>query len=1267
MQIESAQAFANSKRYVLERELGHGGMGIVYQALDLERNTRVALKALTQRDAVNIYRLKNEFRQLADLSHPNLVTLHELHNEGNAWFFTMELVNGKTFDEFVNGERPTTTTERPGVQTVAGRPVRDVSITLSQRAIGSEYPLARATCNIKRLRRALRQLVEAVAALHDAGKLHRDLKPSNVLVTPEGRVVVLDFGLVSSSTLVDPEQQDAERTVGGQMFGTPAYMSPEQAAGEAVGTASDWYAIGTMVYEALTGQLPFDGSVLEILRQKEEQEPVAPSEIVHGIPDDLDQLCRELLRRDPERRPSSAEILRYLTGHSEPPVIFDAQSSRVIRQQGELFVGRERHMTELRAAFDTAKSGKPVSVLVHGVSGMGKSALVRCFANELIRNEEAVVLRGRCYERETVPYKAFDNIIDALSRYLMGLPTEEAAQMMPRNVHSLTVLFPVLKRVKAVSYARRPKHQTSDARELRNQAFGALKDLLLRITDYHPLVINIDDLQWADMDSARLLGFLMGPPDPPPLLLIGTYRRDEADNSPFLRHILSEKNVDEGAAEVRDLPVDALSQDEAEHLATALMRDVPANNALFAGAIAAEAEGVPFFIAELVQHLQARAERGELPVAMQPVSLEQVILERVAGMPRDAQTLLEILSVAAGPLEQGVAINAAGLSNGDRTALLALRAARLVRTRGTRQSDKAETYHDRVRETIVRAMDDDAVRIAHARIAQAMERYDLADPERMVEHYSGAGDGMRAGETAVQAGHAAAQKLAFNRAAELYRRAIELLPDHGRITQRDLHKHLGDALANAGRGAQAAEAYLRAAEGAEPAEARKLQRMAAQQYLRSGRIDAGLPLAVSLLRNVGVTYPTSKAGALARIVMERTRLSFSSLRARQQPASMPASALDRIDTLAAFFKEVSAVDPFAAASLQARFLREALSAGEPSRIAEGLAWEALSLVWVGGRKKHRQVTALLSRTREMAESLDQPYIWATYWLAQAAASVSVGQFAGAEQLAAKAESTFRTHCPGSSLEVTMARTFKYAAIELGGDLATLLREAPDFERDAREKGDDCSLAYLTLVTPMALMMRDDALGALAHVEEQQQRLSGDFHTFHLWVMDRKTDALLYRGDGCAAWTYLQSQLPAFERSLLSRSELLVVNANFLVGRAAVAAERIRHTSETSDAARRAIKALRRMDRPDALTYAHLISAAIARIGNDQAGSEAELQKAAESAEQGGMGNFALYASRNLGVIAGTKGEALIERCDSALRQAGVQCPERWVATYAPGF
>jgi serine/threonine protein kinase len=292
---EASPALSSSKRFVIERALGQGGMGVVYQALDLERQTRVALKASTQRDAVTIYRLKNEFRQLADLSHPNLVTLHELVNEGTAWFFTMELVNGSPFDEYCNPIRasdapPEAEPERRA--TASLRFLRDVSVTLNQRKIGSELPLRRSTCHMRRLRNALRQLVEAVAALHEAGKLHRDLKPSNVLVTPEGRVVVLDFGLVSNGTFIDAAAQDADHTVGGAMFGTPAYMSPEQAAGESVTTASDWYSVGTMLYEAITGELPFDGAIVEILRRKDEFEPPPPSELVTGVPDDLDFLCR---------------------------------------------------------------------------------------------------------------------------------------------------------------------------------------------------------------------------------------------------------------------------------------------------------------------------------------------------------------------------------------------------------------------------------------------------------------------------------------------------------------------------------------------------------------------------------------------------------------------------------------------------------------------------------------------------------------------------------------------------------------------------------------------------------------------------------------------------------------------------------------------------------------------------------------------------------------------------------------------------------------
>src|SRR5882757_831858 len=100
MQTELATTLT-SRRYRIERELGRGGMGVVYQAFDTERNARVALKALTQSDALNIYRLKNEFRQLSDISHPNLVALHELTYDNGHWFFTMELIDGTPFDEYV--------------------------------------------------------------------------------------------------------------------------------------------------------------------------------------------------------------------------------------------------------------------------------------------------------------------------------------------------------------------------------------------------------------------------------------------------------------------------------------------------------------------------------------------------------------------------------------------------------------------------------------------------------------------------------------------------------------------------------------------------------------------------------------------------------------------------------------------------------------------------------------------------------------------------------------------------------------------------------------------------------------------------------------------------------------------------------------------------------------------------------------------------------------------------------------------------------------
>src|SRR4029453_19328223 len=218
------EPFTGTDRFAVTRRIGHGSMGVVYEAQDLARQMTVAVKTIRGGDATALYRFKREFRSLSKITHRNLAMLYELFAGATPWFFTMELVNGLTFLDYV------------------------------RQSGAADYT---------RLSAALNELIAALTALHSRNKLHRDIKPSNVLVEPTGRVVVLDFGLVT-----DLEAGSLGTFPERDWFGTLAYMAPEQASGEELTDATDWYSVGTLVFQAVTGRLPFEGDSQAILDAK---------------------------------------------------------------------------------------------------------------------------------------------------------------------------------------------------------------------------------------------------------------------------------------------------------------------------------------------------------------------------------------------------------------------------------------------------------------------------------------------------------------------------------------------------------------------------------------------------------------------------------------------------------------------------------------------------------------------------------------------------------------------------------------------------------------------------------------------------------------------------------------------------------------------------------------------------------------------------------------------------------------------------------------
>jgi serine/threonine protein kinase/Cdc6-like AAA superfamily ATPase len=1244
--------FDGTERFRITRRLGQGGMGVVYEAFDRDKKIRVALKTLRNATADGLMRFKREFRAIADITHPNLVGLGELFEDQGNWFFTMELVTGVPFVEWVRPgwdprlalqQRSTiTAVQMPGV---ADDDTREVSDPIANAA--RAFPMRE-----DRLRSALAQLVRGLSALHAAGKVHRDVKPSNVMVTSSGRVALLDFGVVS-------EVEGTPYVTEAQTIGTPAYMAPEQAAGVSIGPEADFYALGAMLYEALVGRPPFIGRVADIVRRKQELMPTSPRELAKDCPEDLAELCIELLSVDPMARPNAAAILERLD--ATEPASGAPTSPATVASHAAPFVGRSHELEQLHIALaEVRRSGAPIAVFVDGESGLGKTALVRRFCDQVSEREGVVVLAGRCYERESVPYKAVDGVVDAIARWMQRLPRAEATALVPQKAALLLQVFPVLRRVDVLTEAPRPIHAVVDPLELRTRVFLALRELLARLAERRPVVIAIDDLQWADPDSIALLSELVRAPEAPALLVISTWRAMHADDAVA---VASRPSL---PCETRDIRLTPLGTDESRDLVRMLVQHGGSETAALADAISREAQGHPMFIDELVRH----AARGGAASAGTPARLEEALQARIDELDHGARRLLDLLAVAATPLEQEVAANALAMDLGTfgQHANL-LRNAHLVRTNGTRGTDLVETYHDRVRAAAFERLRPEERLPLHHSLARALETSGGSDPEALATHLWAAG---RIDDAAEHAGRAADQAmiaLAFERAARLYRFAIDLNSEPA-TRARDWRIRLGEALAHTGRGSEAAHAFLAAVSGSTAADALDLKRRAAQQLLVSGHIAEGLETLKAVLESEGLSYPASPVRALAAVLWNRLRLTLRGLRFTPRDVSQVTGAdLARIDVCWHVGLSLSTVDVIRGNAFQGRGLLLALAAGEPYRLALALAIEVGYVATT--RPTGKKFDRTLRLAREIAATVENPHALALVNGGAGIAALLRGDFAEALRLCDDSEAVFREQCTGVSWELGTAKLFAARALLHMGNIAEIQRRVPAAIKEARERGDLFAETSLrATVMPFVLLASDAAAEAEQEAADALSRWHPHgFQVQHYYQLVSQVSVDLYRGEIAKALARLDESWPKIRRSLLLRVHFIRLTLLDLRARVAVAAARNggkdepRHHAQATVDARRLAKAGMPWVRPLAIA---LRAGTEARRAPDVAAQL--LADAVRGFDEAGLALHAAAADRRRGrIIGGDEGRALVANGEEFMKSQRISNFDRWTDMLLPGF
>lgn len=1095
---------ATADRFELLEELGAGATGTVWRAFDRQRGAEVALKVLHHFDSGVLRRFKQEFRTLANLRHPNVVRFHELFEIEDRLFFSMELIHGVDllcwvwgFDD--SGPAPDCAFEedtKPNALAVRGPKVDEA-----------------------RLRSVFAQLTEGLTYVHEAGYLHRDLKPSNLMVDRDGHLRILDFGL--SASILAPHSRELSTAVG-----TVAYMAPEVAELRQADVSADYYGVGVLLYEALTGRTPFGGdSVASLLAAKATEDPPPPSTVATDVPEDLERLCLQLLARDVRQR-AGADDLRRVFHVPRRPRARALTAEPMARGSGSIapvpVVGRGHEVELMLGDLTRTRTGGFQCRMVVGSSGVGKSALADAFSRRAASG--SIVLHGRCLDREAIPFRAVDEMIDALSSHLAMLPTSELARVRSQittPLGPLLEMFPVLR----VLAARPDEVPALDVGSKRQAAFAALRELLTAVAITAPTALIIDDLHLADPDSLDLLQQVFRGRAAPPLLVIGLARPG----------LVVDRLCAEGArAGGHRLDLGPLQGPEAELAARTLASylEVPLSDAR---SIAIDTGGHPGFMYEILRRAEPcaedRAAGDSLP------SLAHALTGAISALSPVARRVLELCTMLEGVCSVELASEVLETSPGEIAAALDLLVdANLVVATGRDREDVFEFYHERIRDVAESALEVEPAAALHRALAIALERRDEVEPLVLVRHWMAAGDPERAARHRARVAAQAVASLELWRAAQLHEQSLATsLPLD---LERSVRGELAKIYASLGRHDESAAQSLAAARLTTGTSALTLAHQAAEQLLCAANIETGGQIIEEVVGALGYAAPRGRLPQLAALLGGATLRALARRRFTPRPAGDQRANLV-VDSLATAAIRVGVLEPLRGRLYQQRHLRAARALGDGGRYSRALCAEA---VWsaAAGPRRRPAVDRLLTEATEVSSHDPSPLRRGRLHLADAMSSLLLGDLARARTASDTALEVLARCGADSWWERRQARTFAVRAYWLVGDFAALRRGVLDWSHEAREQHDTFTYLMLTATTGNQMwMVFNDVSGAEAQLADAERQWETQRIAQVRWHVAAARAALeLYRRRPDKALAILDASEPSARRTGLGRIHAL---------------------------------------------------------------------------------------------------------------------------------